>query len=197
MSQLSSTLVMMTLKCNIEERKSLYRYITETLSLYTYLIFGQNFTFGGIQGFTRKPSTPWFDDDGNFAGIVHQERNLTYVLFTGAGHLVPEWKPAAALVFLREFVLGNNETGLLLGNETIGGENSTLANDVLPGGGLIYYGSATTSGTFTVPAATIASWESFIATATAQVLNTNSGMTMTPFLPLTTLAITMCVALLV
>ena len=26
------------------------------------------------------PSTPWYDDDGNFAGMVRQERNLTYVL---------------------------------------------------------------------------------------------------------------------
>ncbi|CAL1716103.1 unnamed protein product [Somion occarium] len=114
----------------------------------------QNMTFGGIQGFTKKPSTPWFDDDGNFAGIVHQERNLTYVLFQGAGHLVPEWQPAA--------------TGLVVDSTTvIGGENSTLANDVLPGGTLFYYGSATTAGTSTVPAATVASWESFIATATA------------------------------
>ena len=32
----------------------------------------QNFTFGGIQGFTKKPSTPWFDDQVEFAGIVHQ-----------------------------------------------------------------------------------------------------------------------------
>ncbi|KAI0076167.1 alpha/beta-hydrolase [Panus rudis PR-1116 ss-1] len=128
----------------------------------------QNMTFGGIQGFTRKPSTPWFDDDGNFAGIIHQERNLTYVLFQGAGHLVPEWKPAAALVFIREFVLGNNETGLVInGSTVIGGENSTLADDVLPGGTLFYYGSATTAGTSTVPAATVVSWESFIATATA------------------------------
>ena len=141
-------------------------------------------TFGGIQGFTKKPSTPWFDDDGNFAGIVHQERNLTYVLFEGAGHLVPEWKPAAAclfhyvshpkfnifqaLVFLREFVLGSNKTGLVLNPTTVvGGENSTLAEDVLPGGTLFYYGSATTAGTSTVPAATVAAWQSYIATATA------------------------------
>ena len=54
----------------------------------------QNTTFGGIQGFTRKPSTAWFDDDGAFAGIVHQERNLTYLLFEKAGHLVAQWQPA-------------------------------------------------------------------------------------------------------
>ena len=55
----------------------------------------QNTTFGGIQGFTRKPSTPWTDDDGKFAGIVHQERNWTYALFYGAGHLVPTSVPGA------------------------------------------------------------------------------------------------------
>ena len=54
----------------------------------------QNTTFGGIQGFTRKPATPWYDDDGEFAGIVHQERNWTYVLVKDAGHLVPYNKPA-------------------------------------------------------------------------------------------------------
>lgn len=48
----------------------------------------QNTTFGGIQGFTRKPSTPWFDDDGKQAGIVHQERNWTYILVEDVGHLV-------------------------------------------------------------------------------------------------------------
>lgn len=72
------------------------------------------------------------------------------------------------LVFLREFVLGRNETGLVIGNATaIGGENSTLANDILPGGNLLYYGSATTAGTTTIPAATQQAWASFIATATA------------------------------
>ena len=73
-----------------------------------------------------------------------------------------------ALVFLREFVLGSNKTGLVLNPTTvIGGENSTLAEDVLPGGTLFYYGSATTAGTSTVPAATVAAWQSYIATATA------------------------------
>ncbi|KAK7001471.1 Alpha/beta-hydrolase [Favolaschia claudopus] len=130
----------------------------------------QNMTFGGIQGFTRKPSTPWFDDDGNFAGIVHQERNLTYVLFDGAGHLVPMWKPAQALVFLREFVLGSNPNGTVLGNNTVvGGENTTLANDFLPGGDEVFFGNSTTSGTSTIPAATRSAWASFIATATASV----------------------------
>ena len=32
----------------------------------------QNTTFGGIQGFTQKPETLWYNDAGKFAGIVHQ-----------------------------------------------------------------------------------------------------------------------------
>ncbi|KAI0672407.1 alpha/beta-hydrolase [Trametes maxima] len=140
----------------------------------------QNFTFGGTQGFTRKPSTPWFDDEGAFAGIVHQERNLTYVLFAGAGHLVPQWRPRQALVFLREFVLGSNKNGTVEGPDVVGGENATLAGDYLPGENEIFYGSATTAGTSTVPSATIAEWNSFLATATAispvtRAVNTSSG----------------------
>ena len=54
----------------------------------------QNTTFGGVRGFTQRPSTAWFGDDNAFAGIVHQERNLTLVLFDNAGHLVPQWQPA-------------------------------------------------------------------------------------------------------
>ncbi|TFK91411.1 alpha/beta-hydrolase [Polyporus arcularius HHB13444] len=137
----------------------------------------QNMTFGGVQGFTRKPSTPWFDDDGAFAGIVHQERNVTYVLIDGAGHLVPLWKPAQALVFLREFVLGSNLNGTVSGTIVVGGENSTLANDFLPGGNVVYFGSSATQGTSTIPAATQAAWNSFIATATAtsSPLGTNAA----------------------
>lgn len=55
----------------------------------------QNTTFGGIQGFTVKPSTPWQNDAGTFAGIIRQERNWTYVLFDRAGHLVPAKQPGS------------------------------------------------------------------------------------------------------
>ncbi|KAJ7726259.1 alpha/beta-hydrolase [Mycena maculata] len=131
----------------------------------------QNMTFGGVQGFTRKPATPFTDDHGNFAGVIHQERNLTYVLFNKAGHLVPMYVPDAAFVFVREFVLGSNTTGLVQRNGTVvGGEESVLAENVLPGGTVIYYGngdSGTTSLSTVVPSATLASWEHFIATATA------------------------------
>ncbi|OJT10631.1 Pheromone-processing carboxypeptidase KEX1 [Trametes pubescens] len=126
----------------------------------------QNFTFGGIQGFTRKPSTPWYDDDGNIAGIVHQERNVTYILVAGAGHEVPQWKPAQALVLLREFVFGANQNGSVEGTNVVGVEDAMLASgDYFPGGGEIFFGSRTTSGTFTFPSATVAAWNSFMGIA--------------------------------
>ncbi|KIM90542.1 hypothetical protein PILCRDRAFT_186958 [Piloderma croceum F 1598] len=129
----------------------------------------QNTTFGGIQGFTRKPSTAWTDDAGRFAGIVHQERNFTYVVVSGAGHLVPHYQPEAAYTFLREFVLGTNQTGLVKNASgtvsVVGGESPTLAAGVLPGNLEIFYGSGSTESTYIAPTATIAAWSSFIATA--------------------------------
>lgn len=131
----------------------------------------QNVTFGGIQGFTRKPSTAWVNDAGEFAGIVHQERGWTYVLFYGAGHLVAQTSPNSAFTFLREFVLGNNKQGLVVGSgdyvTVIGGENSTLAGQNLPAADEIYYGSATTQSTYIAPSATRAAWKAFIRTETA------------------------------
>jgi len=129
----------------------------------------QNTTFGGIQGFTRRPSTPWYGDDGSFAGIVHQERNLTYVFFIGAGHEVPEYQPANAYVFLREYVIGSNTTGLVLPNSTVvvGGEDPEYAGDIIPGTPVIFYGSSTTVSSTVAPSASLASWASFLATATA------------------------------
>jgi len=59
----------------------------------------QNTSFGGTIGFTKPPSTPWFGDDNTFAGIVHQERNVTFVLFDKAGHLVPQWQPSRVGTF--------------------------------------------------------------------------------------------------
>ncbi|KZT24766.1 alpha/beta-hydrolase [Neolentinus lepideus HHB14362 ss-1] len=137
----------------------------------------QNTTFGGIQGFTRKPSTPWYDDAGSFAGIVHQERNWTYVLFQGAGHLVSAAQPAAAYTFLREFVLGSNQTGLVdsTSGSIVGGEVATLAGDYLPGGLEIFYGSGTTQSTYVAPSATIAAWEKFIQTADPITTAAGSG----------------------
>ncbi|KAE9402737.1 alpha/beta-hydrolase [Gymnopus androsaceus JB14] len=129
----------------------------------------QNITFGGIQGFTRKPATPFSDDEGRFAGIVHQERNLTYALFQNAGHFVPRSVPEAAFVFLREFILGSNKTGFIDGTHAVpvGGEDPVLAEDVMSGTTVIFYGQGTTASSLVVPSETLASWSSFLATATA------------------------------
>jgi len=146
--------------------------------------FLQNTTFGSIQGFTRKPATPFTDDAGNFAGIVHQERNITYALFAGTGHLVLALVPEAAFVFVREFVLGTNATGLVdsATGTVIGGEEPGLLNgDVLPGGTVIYYGSGadgTTSLSAVVPSATLASWEAFVVSATATGAGTGTPIEM-------------------
>lgn len=47
----------------------------------------------------------------------------------------------------------------------MGGENPTLAAGVLPGNSEIYYGPATTVSTYVAPSASVAAWNSFIATA--------------------------------
>lgn len=135
----------------------------------------QNTTFGGIQGFTRKPSTSWYNDNGEFAGIVHQERNWTYVLVDHAGHLVGYTNPQSGLVFIREFVFGSNQTGLVTNTSSgsvtvIGGEVSSLANEIMTGQAAIYYGSATTESTYYFPTATVEAWNTYIATATTTPL---------------------------
>lgn len=160
---------------------NIFSYCSSDLSR---LVAIQNTTFGGIQGFSKKPSTVWTNDKGEFAGIVHQERNWTFVLFTGAGHLVPQSQPEnvcsshgytyvfdlifpQAFIFLREFVLGNNQTGFFDGsNSVVGGENTSIfVNNLLPGQSGIALGSGTTQSTFFYPSATLAAWASFTQTA--------------------------------
>ncbi|KXN92402.1 Carboxypeptidase cpdS [Leucoagaricus sp. SymC.cos] len=139
---------------------------------YSHCQLLQNTTFGGIQGFSRKPATPWHDDSGNFAGIIHQERNWTYVLFDNSAHTVPSSKPAAAFTFLRDFVLGHNQTGLVIntpnnGITVVGGENSTLAQDYLPGRDEVIYRptpGGTAVSTYVFPQATRDAWNQFIKT---------------------------------
>ncbi|KAJ7716754.1 Alpha/Beta hydrolase protein [Mycena metata] len=147
----------------------------------------QNTTFGGIQGFTRPPSTPWSDDTGKPAGIVHQERGWTYVLFSGAGHLIPQKTPAAALTFVREFIFGSNPTGSVIKSPSgaisvVGGENSPLVGNILPGSNDIVYeaGTGTKTSTFAYPAATIAAWSTFLrgqAAAAAAATSTSTSTT--------------------
>lgn len=79
---------------DIAEQKVCRAIPLRTIFYSTYLVSIQNITFGGITGFTKRPSSAWFGDDHQFAGIVHQERNVTFVLFDKAGHLVPQWQPS-------------------------------------------------------------------------------------------------------
>lgn len=72
-----------------------------------------------------------------------------------------------AFVLARDFIFGSNETGLVDGDRVFGGEDSTLAIDILPGGDEIYYGAGTTQSTYVFPSATRSAWEAFIQTATA------------------------------
>lgn len=77
-----------------------------------------------------------------------------------------------AYVLLREFILGDNTTGLVVDNDVggtsvVGGENTSLAASALTGQSAIFIGSGMTESSYVYPSATIASWESFIATATA------------------------------
>ena len=86
----------LTSPCPSASRPPLMSFVTSINFLPVVI---QNTTFGGIQGFTQRPSTPFFDSQGNFAGKVHQERNLTFALFAGAGHLIPGTKPDSVSVF--------------------------------------------------------------------------------------------------
>jgi carboxypeptidase D len=75
-----------------------------------------------------------------------------------------------ASVFLREFVLGNNRTGLVTLSGVVGGESVTMQGpfNVLPGEtNAIFFGAGTTQGSTVWPSATISAWNKFIMTAGA------------------------------
>lgn len=94
-------------------------------------------------------------------------------------------------MLLREFILGNNRTGLVTNSSgtvvVVGGENAALAQPVLSGQAGIFAGSGTTQSTYFYPSATVAAWDSFIATAaptisdfsTAAVASGSAGTTQT------------------
>ncbi|KAH7885867.1 alpha beta-hydrolase [Phlebopus sp. FC_14] len=133
----------------------------------------QNTTFGGIQGFTRKPQTAWYNDAGESGGIVHQERGWTYVLVEHAGHLVGYTNPISGLTFVREFVFGTNQTGLVTNTSSgtvtvIGGEDPSFGGEIMTGQAGIYYGAGTTASTYFFPSATVEAWNAYVATATLQ-----------------------------
>ena len=77
---------------------------------------------------------------------------------------------------LRDFILGQSQLGLVVTSSNgtvsvIGGEDPKLAGDALVGQAGMYVGDGfgdniTTTGTYYWPTASVAAWESFIATAT-------------------------------
>ena len=71
-------------------------------------------------------------------------------------------------MLFREFILGNNSTGLVTGTSdsvsVVGGEDpSLLVGGILPGESAILFGSGTATSVFVAPSATIASWDAFFA----------------------------------
>jgi hypothetical protein len=76
--------------------------------------------------------------------------------------------------FLRKFVFGNDQTGLVMDDGSIyGGENSTFPGDAVPApDGIAVGSSGIATSTYTAPSATIAAWRSFISTVTATPLST-------------------------
>ncbi|KAI0266542.1 alpha/beta-hydrolase [Gloeopeniophorella convolvens] len=140
----------------------------------------QNTTFGGTRGFTRKPSTHWVDDNGNVAGIVHQERGIVYALFDNIGSLTPFTNPTAAYTFFRQFVLSSNTTGSITVDSknhvvVLGGEDPDAADDAPRVASEIFLGATTTQSTLVAPSATIAAWVGFLENATGGAQASTSG----------------------
>ncbi|KAJ7472558.1 alpha/beta-hydrolase [Mycena latifolia] len=130
----------------------------------------QNTTFGGIQGFTVKPSTSWFDDEGLFGGIVRQERGWTYGLIYGAGHQTPVINPARTFSFIRDFFIGDSkvgrvdpDTGVVHTQETPAGVTvpEILPDGVITGQAEVHY----KTNIVTWPSATVAAWNSHVSSA--------------------------------
>ncbi|KAI9441431.1 alpha/beta-hydrolase [Lactarius indigo] len=127
----------------------------------------QNTTFGGTRGFTRKPSTPWVDDSGNVAGIIHQERGILYALFDNVGSFTPHANPTAAHTFFRQYVLNSNTTGSITVDSNnkltvFGGEDPNIAADAPRVASKIFLGAGITQSTLVAPSPTVAAWKNFL-----------------------------------
>ncbi|CAG2179155.1 unnamed protein product [Oppiella nova] len=68
--------------------------------------FIDNQRFVDSLGLTKvSPYSSWTTPDGSVAGFVqHYEKNLSFVLVRGAGHMVPHDKPEPALQLLKNIV---------------------------------------------------------------------------------------------
>ncbi|KAJ7876894.1 alpha/beta-hydrolase [Mycena olivaceomarginata] len=127
----------------------------------------QNTTFGGIQGFTVKPNTSWFDDEGLYGGVVRQERGWTYGLIYGAGHQTPVINPARSFAFIRDFFVGtsklgsvDSDTGAVTGQPVPAGVEipNILPDGVITGQAEVHYKKTTV----TWPEATVAAWNAHV-----------------------------------
>ena len=77
-----------------------------------------------------------------------------------------------ALTLVREFIFGDNSTGLVTTTSSgtvvvIGGEEPSLGNEIMHGQAGIYYGQATTTSTYFFPSATVEAWDAYMVTATS------------------------------
>jgi carboxypeptidase D len=86
-------------------------------------------------------------------------------------------------VLAREFIFGFNQTGLVTNTSTsaLGGEtvNYTVSShDVIAAAPDIFVGSGSTTSTVIAPSATIAAWDSFLATRVPSGSVNGSGGTM-------------------
>ncbi|KAJ7679388.1 alpha/beta-hydrolase [Mycena polygramma] len=141
----------------------------------------QNTTFGGIQGFTVKPNTSWFDDEGLYAGVVRQERGWTYALLYGAGHQTPVINPARSFAFIRDFFVGTSQVGAVdseTGAVTVQAAPACveipniLPDGVITGQADVYFKTSTV----TWPQATVAAWNEHV----SKVLNGEAVASATP-----------------
>lgn len=89
-----------------------------------------------------------------------------------------------ALTLAREFIFGNNQTGLVTNTSSgavtvVGGEESSLGNEIMTGQAAIYYGQATTASSYFFPSATVEAWNTYFATATTISTSRASSLTST------------------
>jgi carboxypeptidase D len=83
-------------------------------------------------------------------------------------------------VLLREFILGDNQTGLVIdsSDNPIGPDHADLVigagGDILRADPVVYTGAGTTQGSIVAPSATVAAWDQFMATRWASTRPTSS-----------------------
>ena len=76
------------------------------------------------------------------------------------------------MTIIREFIFGNNQTGLVTDVSArtvtvVGGEVSSLGDEIMTGQVVVYYGKAMAAPGYVYPSATIEAWDAYMSTATA------------------------------